>query len=117
MQFFADRMDTSILQDHQSLLAVKRLCFSDNQIGNYYGSTESEVYASRQRYGIRPFVKQIDTVSGEWPPQTSYFYLTYHGNEDDVKPRIHQSSFSDRVPIELVSDTKSLSSQHCFFHF
>lgn len=92
IQFFADRADTSILQDRQSLLAAKRLGFCDKQIGNYCGSTESEVRASRQQYGIRPFVKQIDTVSGEWPAQTNYLYLTYHGNEDDVKPSMHENT-------------------------
>ena len=60
--------------------------FSDKQIGLYCGSTELEVRACRQRFNIRPFVKQIDTVSGEWPAQTNYLYFTYHGNNDDVEP-------------------------------
>jgi hypothetical protein len=66
------------------------LGFSDKQIGNYCGSTESEVRASRQQFGIRPFVKQIDTVSGEWPAQTNYLYSTYHANEDDVQPSSYE---------------------------
>ncbi len=27
----------------------------------------------------------MDTVSGEWPGQINYFYLTYHGNQDDIQ--------------------------------
>lgn len=34
--------------------------------------------------GIRPSVKQIDTLAAEWPASTNYLYLTYHGNEHDV---------------------------------
>ena len=60
----------------------------------YCGSTEIEVRASRERFNIRPFVKQIDTVSGEWPAQTNYLYLTYHGSNDDVEP-----SNTEKAPI------------------
>ena len=34
--------------------------------------------------GIRPFVKQIDTLGGEYPAETNYLYLTYNGSEHDV---------------------------------
>ena len=91
-RFFADQADISILQDRALLLEAKRLGFSDKQISNYCGSTESEVHASRQRFGIRPFVKQIDTVSGEWPAQTNYLYLTYHASEDDVEPSTNEQT-------------------------
>ena len=30
-------------------------------------------------------VKQIDTVAAEYPAQTNYLYLTYHGEENDVE--------------------------------
>lgn len=39
----------------------------------------------RAKYGIRPRVKQIDTLAAEWPAQTNYLYLTYNGDEDDVE--------------------------------
>uniref|UniRef100_A0A8C6TKG8 Carbamoyl phosphate synthase arginine-specific large chain n=1 Tax=Neogobius melanostomus TaxID=47308 RepID=A0A8C6TKG8_9GOBI len=38
----------------------------------------------RQQWCIEPVVKQIDTVAAEWPAQTNYLYLTYHGLEDDL---------------------------------
>ena len=38
----------------------------------------------RQAAGIVPRVKQIDTLAAEYPAQTNYLYLTYHGAEDDV---------------------------------
>ncbi|CAF1336207.1 unnamed protein product [Adineta steineri] len=86
IQFIADHSDPSLIQDKSLLREAKRFGFSDKQIGMYCGSTELEVRATRERFQIRPFVKQIDTVSGEWPAQTNYLYLTYHGSSDDVQP-------------------------------
>lgn len=90
IKFITDHADSSTVQDRSILLEAKRLGFSDKQIGLYCNTTEIEVYGSRQRFGIRPFVKQIDTVSGEWPAQTNYLYLTYHGNNDDIQPSAHE---------------------------
>ncbi len=38
----------------------------------------------RKSLGIIPVVKQIDTLAAEYPAQTNYLYLTYHGTENDV---------------------------------
>eukprot|EP00928_Gymnodinium_smaydae_P000485 TRINITY_DN10184_c0_g3_i1.p1 TRINITY_DN10184_c0_g3~~TRINITY_DN10184_c0_g3_i1.p1 ORF type:complete len:1551 (+),score=263.04 TRINITY_DN10184_c0_g3_i1:62-4714(+) len=38
----------------------------------------------RQSIGLRPVVKQIDTLAAEFPADTNYLYLTYHGVDDDV---------------------------------
>jgi carbamoyl-phosphate synthase large subunit len=38
----------------------------------------------RQNLGIRPFVKQIDTLAAEYPAKTNYLYLTYDAGEDDI---------------------------------
>ena len=92
IQFFAQHSDPSIINDRALLLEAKRFGFCDKQIGNYCGSTELEVRASRERFSIRPCVKQIDTVSGEWPAQTNYLYLTYHGKEDDIQPSINEKT-------------------------
>ena len=43
-----------------------------------------KVRAFRKKLGIIPFVKQIDTLAGEYPAQTNYLYLTYNGSEHDV---------------------------------
>ncbi len=32
-----------------------------------------------------PVVKQIDTLAAEYPAQTNYLYLTYHGIENDIE--------------------------------
>ena len=39
----------------------------------------------RQAAGVRPFVKQVDTLAAEFPASTNYLYMTYAGNEDDIE--------------------------------
>ena len=38
----------------------------------------------RQQLGVVPVVKQIDTLAAEFPAQTNYLYMTYHGTSHDV---------------------------------
>ena len=40
--------------------------------------------AIRIKAGITPHTKQIDTLAAEYPADTNYLYMTYHGSEDDV---------------------------------
>ncbi len=51
---------------------MKKLGFSDHQL------------ESREKH-IEPFIKQIDTLAGEWPAKTNYLYATYNGLADDKK--------------------------------
>ena len=66
------------------LKTAKQLGFSDAAIASFRGEEEEEVRAARKEQGILPVIKQIDTLAGEFPAQTNYLYLTYHGVEDDV---------------------------------
>jgi carbamoyl-phosphate synthase large subunit len=66
------------------LPAAKRLGFSDAQIAALNKTTPEAVRAQRDAESIRPCVKQIDTLAGEYPAQTNYLYLSYNGEEDDV---------------------------------
>jgi carbamoyl-phosphate synthase large subunit len=63
---------------------AKKAGFSDAQIAAIQNVTTEKVRAERERLGIKPCVKQIDTLAGEYPAQTNYLYLTYNGTEDDV---------------------------------
>ena len=64
---------------------AKRLGFSDAQIAKCMGISEEEVRYFRKTHRIIPVVKQIDTLAAEWPAKTNYLYLTYSGDEDDIK--------------------------------
>ena len=68
------------------LREAKRSGFSDRQIGDLTGRTEDEVHDLRHAAGIRPVVKQIDTLAAEYPAKTNYLYLTYNGSFDDIEP-------------------------------
>lgn len=74
-----------ILSEHV-LRKAKKLGFSDKQIACAVQSTELAIRMQRQEFGAIPFVKQIDTVAGEWPASTNYLYLTYNGMESDIQP-------------------------------
>lgn len=38
----------------------------------------------RNKYDIKPFVKQIDTLAAEYPALTNYLYMTYNANSHDI---------------------------------
>ena len=69
-----------------AMLRLKKLGFSDKQIAARLGASEMAVRRARETAGIRPSVKQIDTLAAEFPATTNYLYFTYHGDEDDVMP-------------------------------
>ena len=64
---------------------AKKLGFSDRQIARCQNLDELQVRSFREKFGIKPVIKQIDTMAAEWPAKTNYLYLTYGGNADDIK--------------------------------
>ena len=58
--------------------------FSDIQVARVLEIPEARVREYRARLGLRPRVKQIDTLAAEFPASTNYLYLTYNGETDDV---------------------------------
>ena len=71
-------------RSRELLTEAKRAGFADRQIAGLAEVPEAQVRAEREGYGIRPYVKQIDTLAAEYPAKTNYLYLTYHGQEDDL---------------------------------
>ncbi|EQL36833.1 carbamoyl-phosphate synthase arginine-specific large chain [Blastomyces gilchristii SLH14081] len=66
------------------MLKAKKMGFSDKQIAQCVGSTEDDVRARRTSFGIRPWVKKIDTLAAEFPADTNYLYTTYNATSHDV---------------------------------
>ncbi|QIW96438.1 hypothetical protein AMS68_001956 [Peltaster fructicola] len=66
------------------MLKAKKLGFSDRQIAKAVNSTEDDVRARRKNFGIRPWVKKIDTLAAEFPADTNYLYTTYNASSHDV---------------------------------
>lgn len=68
------------------LRTAKKLGFSDSQIAWRAGVHELEIRAQRKKLGVLPVVKKIDTFAAEFPAETNYLYLTYHGEiSDEIK--------------------------------
>lgn len=70
----------------EKMLTAKRAGFSDAQIAVARKSEEEKIRSLRKRMNINPWIKQIDTLAGEYPASTNYLYLTYHGIEHDIHP-------------------------------
>lgn len=89
--------ETEIKQQHNTatLLAAKRLGFSDHAIALLQHSTATNIRKQRLAANISPVVKQIDTLAGEFSAPTNYLYLTYHGTEHDIAP-------AEQAPIILL---------------
>ncbi|KAE8299438.1 Carbamoyl-phosphate synthase [ammonia], mitochondrial [Larimichthys crocea] len=66
------------------LLKAKQDGFSDRQVGQILGSSEKAARELRLSHGIKPWVKQIDTLAAEYPAMTNYLYCTYNGQEHDL---------------------------------
>jgi carbamoyl-phosphate synthase large subunit len=68
------------------LLDAKRLGFSDARLGELLGSDEAAMRGLREKEGIRPAFKRIDTLAAEYPARSNYLYATYSGTENDIQP-------------------------------
>ena len=75
------------------MLEAKQKGFSDFQIARTVTKCSSDVIEDkilevrtwRKSRNIVPYVKQIDTLAGEFPAQTNYLYLTYNGTSHDIE--------------------------------
>ncbi len=63
--------------DAGTVRRMKRLGFSDRQLADLRGISESEMRAVRHRLGVRPAYKMVDTCAGEFPSATPYLYSSY----------------------------------------
>jgi carbamoyl-phosphate synthase large subunit len=58
--------------------------FSDRRLAELWESDEDEVRALRQRLGVKPVYKRVDTCAAEFEAHTPYLYSTY---EDECEAR------------------------------
>ena len=69
---------------------MKRMGFSDRQLGDLRGETEAAARAQRWAFGIRPSYKMVDTCAGEFPSATPYLYSSY--DDESEAPRTGRKS-------------------------
>ena len=71
--------------DAETLRIAKEHGFSDAQIAELRGITETEARGIRHGLDIRPVYKTVDTCAGEFPALTPYHYSSYDA-ETEVTP-------------------------------
>ncbi len=69
----------------EALRTMKRMGFSDQQLGVMRGEPEARVRAWRHAAQVRPAYKMVDTCAGEFPSSTPYLYGSY--DEESEAPR------------------------------
>ncbi len=74
-----------VAADAESLLAYKRLGFSDTQIAEKTGRSAAEVRARRSALDIVPAYARVDTCAAEFIAHTPYLYATY-GASNEAAP-------------------------------
>ena len=68
-----------------ALRRMKRLGFSDRQLGALRGTTETKIREQRWDFGLHPAYKMVDTCAGEFPSSTPYLYSSYD-DENESEP-------------------------------
>ena len=64
---------------------MKRMGFSDRQLGDLRGVSEGQIRTERWAMGVRPSYKMVDTCAGEFPSATPYLYGSYD-EESEAPP-------------------------------
>ena len=68
-----------------TLKRAKEMCFADSYIGTLCGMKQAEVKALREKYGIVPSFKMVDTCAAEFDAETPYYYSSYDGENEAVE--------------------------------
>ena len=78
-----DRLPSSLSKDE--LFELKRKGFSDRRLAKILHAKEKEVRKLRQKLGVRPIYKRVDTCAAEFSTDTAYMYSSYD-EECEAKP-------------------------------
>ncbi|MBO0711150.1 MAG: carbamoyl-phosphate synthase large subunit, partial [Acetobacteraceae bacterium] len=70
---------TGLPTDPGALRRLKALGFSDRRLALLTGRAEADIAACRERAGVVPVYRRIDTCAAEFASVTPYMYSTYEG--------------------------------------
>ncbi|MBI1177362.1 carbamoyl-phosphate synthase large subunit [bacterium] len=70
----------------EQLTKAKSLGFSDRQIAHLTGLSDDEIRAQREKLGLVPSYRLVDTCAAEFEAYTPYYYSTYDRGDDEVTP-------------------------------
>ncbi|MEY8444683.1 carbamoyl-phosphate synthase large subunit [Enterococcus ratti] len=92
--FFLDKLlhiielENQLIQqpyDERLLYTVKQNGFTDQKIAELWKTNVQEIRQLREKYGIKPVYKMVDTCAAEFESQTPYFYSTYEMENESKK--------------------------------
>ncbi|HTZ70188.1 MAG TPA: carbamoyl-phosphate synthase large subunit, partial [Acetobacteraceae bacterium] len=70
---------TGLPKEAGALRRLKALGFSDKRLAQLTGQKATDVAAVREKLGVQPVYRRIDTCAGEFSSATPYMYSTYEG--------------------------------------
>lgn len=77
--------------EKETLLRLKKKGYGDAQLAQIFGVAENDIYELRQKVGLEPSYKMIDTCAAEFQAYTPYMYSTYESESEcppAKKPRV-----------------------------
>ncbi len=80
--------------DKDQIFRLKRKGFSDARLAHLLGVSEKQFRKQRQKHGVRPVFKRVDTCAAEFATDTAYMYSSYE-DECEANP-------SDREKIMVI---------------
>ncbi len=69
-------------REARAMRRIKALGFSDEQLARLTNTTVEAIAQHRQKLGVRPVYRRIDTCAAEFASATPYMYSTYEGGYD-----------------------------------
>jgi carbamoyl-phosphate synthase large subunit len=74
----------------ERLRDLKQQGFADVRLAELLATTETAVRERRQRDGLVPVFKTVDTCGAEFEAYTPYLYSTYESGDDEARPSTKQ---------------------------
>jgi len=68
----------------EQLAILKEMGFSDRYLAKEWNVSENDVRTKRKDFGIIASYKMVDTCAAEFASQTSYFYSSYEGENEQA---------------------------------
>ena len=87
-------------READALRRLKAMGFSDRRLAQLAGMKEGEVARLREKLGVRPVFKRIDTCAAEFESLTPYMYSTYEGTT--LAPPECEADPSDRSKVVIL---------------
>ena len=96
----ADIRENGLPKKAPELLRLKKMGFGDQFLATLVGKSADEVREAREKLGVVPVYKRIDTCAGEFPSRTPYMYSCYEG--DGMSPAQCESEPTDREKVVIL---------------